>query len=162
MWGQYSQAFSAAVTDVEGLQLAALDTLQHGLAGDSEGAHCVDDRHIARRCVLDEQGAELVVDADPPWCAGCVLLAGDESGLQPAVEGGGGDAELVGGFADGERLSVGWFAGRLVARDLPVVAQAGDDLGGEPLAGCGAAALAVEDPGDRGVVVVDGEPARAA
>ena len=29
---------------------------------------------------------------------------------------------------------------------------------GEPLAGGGAAALAVEDPGDRGVVVVGGEP----
>ena len=33
---------------------------------------------------------------------------------------------------------------------------------GEPLAGGGAAALAVEDPGDRGVVVVDGEPLSSA
>ena len=37
LWGQYSQAFSASVADVEGLQFAALDTLQHGLAGDAEG-----------------------------------------------------------------------------------------------------------------------------
>ena len=35
-WDQYSQAFSASVADVDGLQLAALDTLQHGLAGDAE------------------------------------------------------------------------------------------------------------------------------
>jgi RNA-directed DNA polymerase len=35
VWDQYSQAFSASVADVEGLQLAALDTLQHGLAGDA-------------------------------------------------------------------------------------------------------------------------------
>ncbi len=52
LWGQYSQAFSASVADVEGLQLAALDTLQHGLAGDAEGAHRVDDRGRTRRVRL--------------------------------------------------------------------------------------------------------------
>jgi retron-type reverse transcriptase len=40
VWDQYSQAFSASVADVEGLQLAALDTLQHGLAGDAEDGAC--------------------------------------------------------------------------------------------------------------------------
>jgi hypothetical protein len=102
LWDQYSQAFSASVADVEGLQLAALDTLQHGLAGDAEDAHRVDDRHVAGGRVFDEQRAELVVDADPPGRAGRVLLAADEPGLQPAEDGGGGDAELVGGLADGE------------------------------------------------------------
>ena len=32
LWDQYSHSFSASVADVEGLQLAALDTLQHRLA----------------------------------------------------------------------------------------------------------------------------------
>ena len=41
---------------------------------------------------------------------------------------------------------------------LAVAAQAADDDRGEPLAGGGAAALAVEDPGDLAVVVVGGEP----
>ena len=41
---------------------------------------------------------------------------------------------------------------------MAVAAQAADDDLGESLAGGGAAALAVEDPGDRAVVVVDGEP----
>ena len=36
VWDQYSQAFSSSVADVDGLQLAALDTLQHGLAGNAE------------------------------------------------------------------------------------------------------------------------------
>ena len=117
MWDQYSQAFSASVADVEGLQFAALDTLQHGLAGDAEDAHRVDDRHVAGRGVLDEQRAELVVDADPPRGAGGVLFAADESGLEPAEDGGGGDAELVGGFADGEQLAVGRLGGRLVCGD---------------------------------------------
>ena len=76
VWDQYSQAFSASVADVEGLQLAALDTLQHGLAGDAEDPHRVDDRDVAGWGVFDEQGAELVVDADPPGGAGGVLFAG--------------------------------------------------------------------------------------
>jgi N-terminal domain of reverse transcriptase/Reverse transcriptase (RNA-dependent DNA polymerase) len=101
LWGQYSQAFSASVADVEGLQLAALDTLQHGLAGDAEDSHRVDDRHVAGGRVLDEQRAELVVDADPPRGAGGVLLAGDEPGLQPAEDRGGGDPEFVGGLYAG-------------------------------------------------------------
>jgi Reverse transcriptase (RNA-dependent DNA polymerase) len=37
LWGQYSQAFSASVADVEGVQFAALDTLQHGLAANGRG-----------------------------------------------------------------------------------------------------------------------------
>jgi len=158
LWSQYSQAFSASVADVKGLQLAALDTLQHRLAADAEGAHGVDDRHVAWWCVFDEQGAELVVDADPPRGAGGVLLAGDEPGLQPAKDRGGGDAELVGGLADGEKVAVGRLGWWLVCGDVAVAAQTADDDLGEPLAGGGAAALAVEDLGDCGVVVVGSEP----
>ena len=158
VWDQYSQAFSASVADVEGLQLAALDTLQHGLAGDAEDPHRVDDRDVAGGGVFDEQGAELVVDADPPGGAGGVLFAADEAGLEPAEDGGGGDAEFVGGFADGQQLAVGRLGGRLVRGDAAVAAQAADDDRGEALAGGGAAALAVEDPGDLAVVVVGGEP----
>jgi hypothetical protein len=68
------------------------------LAGDAEGVHGVDDRDVAGGGVFDEERAELVVDADPPGGAGGVLLAGDEAGLEPAVDRRGGDAERVGGF----------------------------------------------------------------
>jgi hypothetical protein len=53
-----SQAVSAPLADVDRLEFAALDTLQHGLARDPEGAHRVDDRDEAGRGLLDEQGAE--------------------------------------------------------------------------------------------------------
>ena len=86
----------------------------------------------------------------------------DEPVVEPAVDGGGGDAELFGGSCDGEQFAVGWVAGRLVGGDVAVAAQAADDDCGESLAGGGAAALAVEDPGDRAVVVVDGEPLSSA
>src|SRR5215212_7196544 len=84
-----SQALSAALADVDGVQLAALDTLQHGLAGDAEGAHSADDRDVAAGSLVDEQRAELVVDADAPGSAGGVLLAGDEAVVEPPVQGGG-------------------------------------------------------------------------
>jgi len=84
-WDPDSQAFSASVADVDGVEVAALDTLQHGLARDAEDPHRVDDRDVAGGCVLDEQRAQLVVDADAPGCAGSVLLAGDEPVVEPAV-----------------------------------------------------------------------------
>src|SRR5207247_7927279 len=80
LWDQYSQAFSASVADVEGLQVAALDTLQHGLAGDAEGAHRVDDRDVARWCVFDAQGADRGVHAAPPRGAGGGVSAGEDPG----------------------------------------------------------------------------------
>ena len=90
-WDQYSQAFSASVADVDGLQLAALDTLQHGLAGDAERDGRFEHRQPAFGCLLDEPGAQIVGDADAPGRAGCVLLAGDEPVGQPAVDRGGGE-----------------------------------------------------------------------
>ena len=90
--------------------------------------------------------------------AGCVLFAGDEPVAQHAVQRGGRDAEDVGRAADREQLSVGRVFGGLVGGDAAVAAQAADDDRGEPLAARGAATLAVEDPGDRRVVVVDSEP----
>ncbi len=151
LWDEYSWAFSASVAYVDGLQVAALDTLQHCLAGDAEDSHRVDDRDVAGGCVLDEQCAELVVDADSPGGAWGVLLAADESGLEAAVQGGRCDAESVGGLADGEQLPVGWLGGRLVGGDVAVAAQSADDDCGESLTGRGAAVLAVKDPGDLGV-----------
>src|SRR4051812_34438670 len=151
--------FLAAVTDVDGVEFAALDTLQHGLARDAEGAHGVDDRHEAGGRLLDEQRAQLVVDADPPGSTGRVLLAGDEAVAEPAVQCRGRDAEHLGGPGDREQLAVGRLGGRLVRGDAAVAAQTADDDRGEALAGGGSASLAVEDAGDRRVVVVDREPA---
>jgi len=77
------------------------------------------------------------------------LFAGDERALEPAVQGGGGDAELVGGLADWEQFAVGRLGGRLVGGDVAVAAQAADDDRGEPLAGCGATAWRLRIPAIR-------------
>jgi hypothetical protein len=77
--------------------------------------------------------------------------------LHPAKDGRGGDSELLGGVADREQLAVR-VIGRLMSGDSAVAAQAAADDLGEALTDRGAAALAVEDPSDGGVVVAGGEP----
>ena len=70
-------------------------------------------------------------EADPPGGAGGELLAGDESVAEPAVQGGGGEAEFAGGVGHGEQFSfLRASAGGLVAGDVPVVAQRLDSTGG--------------------------------
>ena len=60
--------------------------------------------------------ADVVGEPDAPGRAGGELLAGDEPVGQPAVQGGGRQAQLVGGVGHGEQLSfgrvvVGWWQG---------------------------------------------------
>src|ERR671919_947796 len=155
-----SQAFSASGADVDGFELAALDTLQHGLAGHAEGVGGFEHGEPAGRGVVDEAGPQFVGHADTPRGAGGELFAGDEPIVEPAVHGGSSDAEDLGRVGDGDELAVGLLGRSLVTRDLPVMPQGLDDGGGEPLAGGAAPTLAVQDAGDGGVGVVDGEPAQ--
>src|SRR6266542_2406546 len=67
------QAFSASGADVDGLELAAFDTLQQGLAGDSVGEGGFQHGQPAVGGVVDEHGAQVVVQADAPGGAGGVL-----------------------------------------------------------------------------------------
>jgi len=64
-----AQPLSSSSSYVDGLELSPLYTLQHGLTGDAETAHSVDDRYIAFRLVLDEARAQLLGDSDAPRCA---------------------------------------------------------------------------------------------
>ena len=58
-----------------------------------------------------KQGAKLVGDADAPRGAGGELLAGDEAVVEPAVQGGGSDAEDVGRLGDRDGSPSGGSAG---------------------------------------------------
>ena len=46
------QAFLLSSHDMEGIEFAALDTLQYGLAGDPEKAHC-----LVHRCAMWSKAA---------------------------------------------------------------------------------------------------------
>src|SRR5829696_4709591 len=130
-----TQALSSPGADVDGAQLAALDTLQHRLPRDPQ-------RHGGLQ------------HRQPPF--GGLL---DEPVGQPPVHRGGRHAQQLGRAGGGDQLALGRGGGWLLAADAPVVAQALHDRGGGAQAAGAAAALAVEDPGDGGVGVVGGQPA---
>ena len=97
-----TQAFAASLGEVDGVELAALDLVQHGLAGDAEVAGGLAEGQPAVGCLGPDAVAELLVDADLPGGSGSELLAGDEAVAQPPVDGGAGDAELPCGLADAD------------------------------------------------------------
>jgi hypothetical protein len=121
-----TEAFAASAGEVDGVEFAALDLVQHGLAGDAEAGGGLAEGQPAVGCLGLDPVAELLVDADLPGCSGSELLAGDEAVAQPPVDGGAGDAELACGFGDADHgciLAAGCdILGRLVGGDAVVSA----------------------------------------
>ena len=115
-WDVDSQAFAQSICDLDRLELAPLDSVQDGLAGDAEVARGLVERHVTVRDVGHEAAADLVAQADPPGCAGGCLLAGEQPGPQPAVDRGWSDAQFAGGLVDGVEAACG--VGRRCGRDL--------------------------------------------
>jgi hypothetical protein len=125
---------------VDGAQLAAVDTLQHGLAGDAESRGGDLDRDPACGGVVGDEIADRRGEADLPGSAGGDLLAGDESVVEPpvdlswailvrksvgAVDGVEGLAQVVGnGVGGGDRLLAG------LDLDLAVAAGGLDEFPG--------------------------------
>jgi hypothetical protein len=152
-----SQAFSAARAHVDGLELAALYTLQHRLARHAESKGCLQHGHEPRRCLVDEPVAKLLRHADAPRRSRCELFAGDEAVTEPAMHGGWGNAENFGRLDDRDQVSLGLLRRWLIASDPPVMSQALDDGGGEAKSRGTAPALAVQHTGNGGIGVVQGE-----
>ena len=142
-----TQAFAASAVDMDGLQLAALDLVQHGLAGDAEGFGGLVESEPAIRCLGLDSVAEGLVDADAPGCAWCDLFCRDKAVTDPSVEGFLADGEDPLSFGDGDHdgiIVVGSDIGlgrRLLDRDAVVGAQDRHPGSGERQAGGGAAFL---------------------
>ena len=119
-WHLDAQAFPASGAGEDGAQLAALDLLQYGLAGDAERLGGVGEGNPAVGGGVGEHAAELGGEADLPGRAGGDLLAGDEAVVEPAQERGGGDAELACGLGHVEQGSFRKVVAGLVA-DAPVI-----------------------------------------
>jgi hypothetical protein len=77
--GLDTEPFAASLGEVDGVELAALDLVQHGLAGDAEAGGGLAEGQPAVGCLGPDAVAELLVDADLPGCSGGELLAGDEA-----------------------------------------------------------------------------------
>ena len=97
-----TEPFAASVVDMNGLQFAALDLVQHGLSGNTKCCGGLVETEPAVGNLGSDPITQGPVDADAPGCAGGDLLGGDESVADPAVQGGPGDAEDLFGGSDGD------------------------------------------------------------
>lgn len=95
-----SQAFSLSLGDLDGVELAALDLVQNGLAGASELLGGLVQRHVFVGNVGHEPGADLVGEADAPGRVRGGLLAWEQACFEPAVDRAVGHAELLAGLGD--------------------------------------------------------------
>jgi hypothetical protein len=61
---------------MDGLELATLDTLQHGLARNAEQAHCLVHGEVARRLLIDKASAQILGNGDPAFPSSATLPMG--------------------------------------------------------------------------------------
>lgn len=144
---------------MNGRELTALYTLQHRLPRKAEEFCGFLHGDMALGGLLDEACAKLIIDADAPWGTWGHLLTCYETVGEPAVEGGGGQSEDLGGLCDRDQFSVLRGRGGIESRDFPIAAEIADLVGGEPVsAGC-APALAVDDARDDAVGMMESQAA---
>src|SRR5258708_1726407 len=141
------------------IAVAALETLQYGLARDTELAGCLVHGHEAVPSSLAESGDEVIGQANAPGCAGRQLLARNDAVVEPAVQSRRGDAEHDRGLLDRRQFALGGGRPGLEARDVPVATQIADTARLEAMAVYRGAPLALEDAGNHGVWIMDGQPA---
>ena len=77
--GLDTEPFAASLGEVDGVEFAALDLVQHGLAGDAEAGGSLAEGQPAVGCLGPDPAAKFLIDADLPGCSGSELLAGDET-----------------------------------------------------------------------------------
>ena len=89
-----------AAGDLDGVEFAALDLVQNGLAGAPEALGGLAQRHVSVGHVRHESGADLIGEAEAPGGVWVGLLAAEQAGVEPPVDGGVRDAELLGSLGD--------------------------------------------------------------
>ncbi|MNT88670.1 hypothetical protein D3C72_2292650 [compost metagenome] len=80
-----AQAFSPSLAHQDGIEFAALYTLQHSLAGHAEQLGCFLHDDVAIGAVRDELLQQRIGDADAPGRTGRGLFAGDKAVVDPTV-----------------------------------------------------------------------------
>ena len=130
------QAFLLSSHDMDGIEFAALDTLQYGLAGDPEKAYCLVHRKVTLRRFIDKTGAQILGQANAPGSSRGQLLTADEAVIEPAMDGRGGDSEYRCRLFDRQQLALRDDRGRLEARDVPLPPQTADMVGRKAVTVC--------------------------
>src|SRR5882757_8482303 len=144
---------------MDDFELAALDTLQHGLARNAEKPHCLVHGEGALRLLIDKASAQILGQANAPRSCRGQLLTADEAVIEPAMDGRGGDSEYRCRLFDRQQLALRDDRGRLEARDVPLPPQTAHMVGGKAVTVSGLTILTVENTGDDGVWVMRGQTA---
>ena len=75
---------------MDGIEFAALDTLQHGLPRYAKRLGGLLHHDITFGRFLDKLASQVIGQTNLPRRAGCDLFAGDEALVDPTMQGGGG------------------------------------------------------------------------
>jgi hypothetical protein len=127
-----TQAFSASAAYVDGAQLSALYTLHDRLARHAVGEGRLKHGEPSRRCVVDEERADLFGEPDAPRRAGGDLFASDEPVAEPAMQRRWSEADVFCGLLDREQLSfLGIRGGKRDARYGSVAERLGRWFGAD-------------------------------
>ena len=90
---------------MDGIELTALYTLQHGLARDPQDFGRILHRHITLGGVFDEARAQLLGDSDLPRSTGRDLLTGDKPVVEPTMDRRRRDAKDIGCLLDVDQFT---------------------------------------------------------
>src|SRR5215831_8283863 len=152
-----SQAFTSPTPNMNGFEFATLYTLQHRLARDAQFHRGLQHGQIPRRGLLHEASTQLIAQADAPGCARSDLFSGQESIVDPSMQGRGGQTQALGCLFQRHEIPGGRFRWRLAAWNMAITAQTTDLIGREALPARRSASLTVENASDDVIGVVHGQ-----
>src|SRR6516164_724138 len=140
-------------------ELAALYTLQHGLAGDTKRAHGLAHGQKALPGILAESRLNVIGQSYAPGGTRRELLAANDAVVEQAVHCRCRDAEHSSCLLNRQKFALGSFRFSLIARDFPLTPQTGDVVGLETMTVGSFATLAIEDAGDHPIRIMRGQAA---
>ena len=114
-------------------ELAALYTLQYGLARDPKREHCVADGKEVLPGILAESRFDVIGQPNAPRGAGCELLTTNYSIVEQTMQGRWRNAERGGGFLNRQQFALGGSRAGREGRYLPSLAQIGNVRGLEAI-----------------------------
>src|SRR6516162_3354232 len=109
---------------------------------------------VSLRYFFGDTSAQVVGEANAPWCARCDLFTSDDAVVEPTMNGGRRNAECIGNLCDIHQFSIWWVGWPLITSDVPLSAQTTDKIRSEAMTIRGSALLSVENTGYDGVRVV--------
>src|SRR5579862_941138 len=108
---------------MDSLDFAALDTLPHGLPGDTQPAHGLVHGEISLGSLFGDARAQIIGDTNAPRCARGELFSSDDAVVEPTMNGRSRDTERRCCSFDCQHLAFGRRRWQLITSDVPVAAQ---------------------------------------